>query len=37
MVTKFSPLLRRPETAMMQEKLLVSVAGYLELYFFRFC
>ncbi len=25
-----------PETAMMEEKLLVSVAGYPELYFLRF-
>ncbi len=33
MVTKVYRCLESPETAMMEKKLLVSVAGYPELYF----
>ncbi len=35
MVTKVYRCLESPETAMMEEKLLMSVTGYPELYFFK--
>ncbi len=36
MLTKVYSCLERPETAMMENKVVVGVVGYPELYFFKF-